>query len=909
VIVRRVLCAPFVGRRDELAYLRERRLDAGLSRGGLVLIAGSAGLGKSRLISEFFGSLVSSRWKIGYGSCLQFASRPYAPILEILASVDPKPFELAAAATRREQFDAIVARLTEIGSRRPLGIVVEDLHWGDAATLDFLTFLATKLHRMRVLVVASFRSDELHPGHRALAATAKIERSPRAGRIDLAPLRGVELRTFIDEALTGFTLPDETRRAIARAGEGNPFFTEELLKSAVERQANRTDHSARHGLPQTVRAGLLERLRPFDEDERRIVTQAAVIGRAFHLELLATTLGTEPEQLLPTLRRARDFQLLEEVRSSVFRFRHGLTHEAIYADFLGAELTPRHRAIALALEDLPAEERPIEALAYHWWAAGDGPKAAHYNELSGDAAVRVHAHDDAIAFYERALEAVQLDSLERGSIVEKIAERHVMLNSLEEAQAAYATAADIFRKARDHEREARCLSYAAMAAYTVGQPQPTAALEAMLLRLDPDDYLAVSRAHLGLAWLAATFWFPTRAAHHLEQVDERALSAASDIRLRFHNVATWIAMTVGDIDRFRREHAAWVQEAMSLRRDYTVASAYVNGAMCLSFFGLHDEALENIERALKIARAARNELGQEGAHANAAMSYLLKGDLARARAALENVPPTTDNRVNVTLATAWGTIVAAHLGDEALIEKWFDGFEDTIVGAPEIESGAGFAEIMVRRGRHRDAAALLHRAIPDCELIRGNMLTLLAAARYAAPADRARAREHLTRASTGPTEMPERAALALFDAITYRQENRTLEAIELARRAAEGFRNLGFPLLEAAALEVAGDIEAALVLFRRCGATYDVRRLEGERHAEHAAKPQAAAEAQNALSQREREIATLAAAGRSNIEIARQLAITHKTVEKHLGAVYQKLRISSRMQLAASLTAPHEAAR
>jgi DNA-binding CsgD family transcriptional regulator/tetratricopeptide (TPR) repeat protein len=890
VIVRPVLCRPFIGRREELAYLRDRRLEAGASKGGFVLIAGDAGVGKSRLIAEFCDSFVTSRWKVGRGACLEFASRPYGPILEVLERVDAKPRELTSA-TKREQFDAITARLEAIGSRRALGIIIEDLHWADAASLDFLAYFATKLHRMRVLVLASFRADELHTNPFAAAALTNIARNARAGRIDLAPLRGLELRSFIDEALAGIALPDETRRAIALAGEGNPFYTEELLKGAVERNMT-PSRRLRPDLAYTVRATLLDRLRPFDDRERRIVTQAAVIGRTFSLQLLAATLEEEPHLLLPALRRARDFQLIEELSPRLFRFRHGLTREAIYTDYLGAELQPRHRAIALALESVAQQERSLEALAYHWWAAADEKKAAHYNELAGDAAAGVHAHEDAIAFYERALESSGLEGVARGSILEKIAERRVMLTSMEDAQATYGAAADNFAAGAAHEREATCRAQAAIAAYAIGQSDPTAPLEAMLTRLDPAEYLAISRVHLGLAWLAATFWFPTRAAQHLEQVDRRALASASDIRLRFHNVAAWIAMTIGDLDGFRREHAAWIETAASSGQHQKVASAHVNGAMCLSFFGLHEEALESIEVALKVARKAHNTLGEEDAHAIAAMCYLSKGELASARAELEMVPATTENGVNVTFAMAWGTIVGMHLDDEVLIEKWFDEFEERIGRSIEIECGAGFAEVMARRGRHRDAAVLLQKAIPNCELIRGNTLTLIAAARYATPADRGRARAYLERGADGPRELPERPALALFDAIICEREGRSEDGIASARAAAEGFRRLRLPLLEAAALEIAGETESALTLFRRCGATFDVRRLAGEANATGSTH-----ELLQQLSMREREIATLASNGRSNIEIARLLSITNKTVEKHLGSVYRKLNISSRAHL------------
>ena len=887
MIVRPVLCRPFIGRRQELAYLRERRLEAGLSHGGMVLVAGDAGVGKSRLIAEFCKSLAYARWKVGQGACLEFARPPYGPILEALAQVSAAKLELAAAATKREQFDSIVDRIGSIAARSALILVVEDLHWADAATLDLLAYLGPKLERMRVLVVASVRADELYPAHPSTNATAKIARSARAGRIDLGPLRGSDLRAFIDEALAGIPLPEEERRAVAIAGDGNPFFTEELLKSAVEQSSLHAETQRRH-VPQTVRSTLLERLRPFDAGERRVVEQAAVIGRTFGLNLLAATLESDTTAILPALRRARDYQLVEEVGPGVFRFRHGLTRDAIYGEFLGAELQPRHRTIGLALEEVPLEQRSLERLAYHWWAAKDPAKATDYNVRAGDAAAALHAHEDAIAFYERALEFGG-EPVAHGSIVKKIADRRLALGWTKEAQATYAQAADIFGSVGAHESEASCRATAAITAYGAGLPEPTAPLEAMLVRLDATEYRARSRAHLGLAWLAGTFGFPTRAQYHLDRVDPRALVEAADVALRFHNVAAFVAMTVGDLDLFRREFAAWVAAAEASGSVAVAAGAHTNGAMCFSFFGLHEEARAEIDRALRMSEEARSRHCEEMAYAFAALCSLMRGDLAQARMEVERVSTSSENHVNIVFATAWGTLIGAALDDRELVEKWFDGFEATVSANPEPECGAGYAEVMIRRGRDRDAAALLHRALPECELMRGNVMTLVAVGRYGARADRERARAYLERAADAAVETPERPALALFDAIEGARGGRIDEAAVLARSAAAGFRRLRMPFLEAQALEAAGDAEGARELFRRCGAVYDVRRLGGD--------STNAGDALSPLSPREREIALLAAAGRTNLEIAEKLSITHKTVEKHLASAYQKLGITSRGKL------------
>ncbi len=392
--------------------------------------------------------------------------------------------------------------------------------------------------------------------------------------------------------------------------------------------------------------------------------------------------------------------------------------------------------------------------------------------------------------------------------------------------------------------------------------------------------------------------FPSPAQVHLAQVDPKAKAVAT-IGVRYHNVGACVATNLGDVEEFRREYFAW-QEAARVHGEGAIAGTYYNGAKYFASFGLHIEAREAIDRALRAAREFKSRHAEECAYATAALCYVLSGDLKAARKALSEVPPTTDNRVNLTFARAAGTAVGTYLGDDDLVQTWFDGFNEGFESVTEIECGYGFAEVLVRRGRVTDAQALLHRVLPECELVRGQVLTLLAIARYGANEDRARAREYLVRAAERSDSL-ERAALALFDALCACEAG-SPRAKRLASEAAVGFRRFGTPLLEAAAHEIAGDAEAALALYRRCGATHHVERLAGRGAA---AAPRVALRSLEepselaALSFREREIVELAADGRSNLKIARSLSISHKTVEKHLGSAFQKLGlfIASRREL------------
>jgi len=906
VIQRPIVCRRFIGRRDELAYLHERRREAGTSHGGLVLLAGEAGVGKSRVLAEFAGSLTKSRYRVAPSACLEFAQRPYGPVLGLLARLDPASAELVPASSKYEQFESIVDAFRRAAAKSAIVAIVEDVHWADVATVELLIHLCSQLTTMRMLVVASLRPEEFNSEHASYAGLAKLARTANAARVELPPLDADEQHVFMDEALGDIVLPRDTRSAIARASDGNPFFIEELLKSAVER-TEADGAGARPPLPPTIHATLMERVRPLTAPERRVVDQAAVIGRRFALDVLAESLGDEPASLLPALRRARDLQLIEERGTGSFEFRHSLTREAIYGGFLSAEVRPLHRRIALAIERGGDAAHSLEGLAYHWWAAGDADKSAGYNEDAGDAAASVHAHEDAIAFYERALTAVRNDHARRGRLAEKIADRRLALAQYAEAVASDTEAADAYRNAADTDAEARCRMRVALSTYTLGRPEPTRGLEAMLERLPDNDAAARARVHVGIAWIAATFHETTRATRHLDAVELRALEAAPDVAARYHNVRAWVAMLLGDAARFRAEHDAWVAAARQ-RGVGLLAAAHYNGAYCYALFGLHEDADRNIAAALEIAERERSPHVAGSALGAAAFCAILRGDLPAAREHVERIAELrTDNEVMYAYATAWGTLAAFHLDDRAMIERWFDR-RGTSVAADFVEmAAAGHAAVLASRGRFEEARAMLHAAIGAGERRRGDLLTMLAVARYGDEADIPRAREILRVAGDVPDDIVETHALRLFDAIVARRLGRHAECAQHASGAVPGLRRLRFPLLEAMALELAGDVDAASAVYGRCGAAYDVRRL-----ARRSAPVVSAAVATNgvdaprdaSLSAREREIAELVAEGCSNLEIAHRLAISQKTVEKHLGSAYQKLGFSSRAQLAAHVGRP-----
>lgn len=889
--LRPIVCRPFIGRRAELEFLHQRRRETASSRGGIVLIAGEAGVGKTRLINEFRRTLTKSRVKVGMGQCLEFAQRPYGPLLDVLAQLEPPAPRLEAAASKREHFDSIAAAFVRIAARTAVVAVVEDVHWSDSATLELLAYLSTKLAALRVLVVASYRRDELHFEHPVLGAIRNLESGPAVGQICLAPLSGREMRTFIDEALLGIELPNEMRRAVARASEGNPFFIEELLKSAVERGTGQRELPQE--LPFTLSAAVWDRVRALDRAERRVVGQAAVIGRIFDVELLAETLHTTADAVRPTLEHARSLQLLVDDTTNTFRFRHALTREAIYSGFLAAQLRPLHREIAAALERLPAGRRSMEGLAYHWEAAGDASRTARYAELAGDDAGAVYAHDDAIAQYTRALRYTDADSADAARLYSKAGAHYRLNGAYAAARNAYRHAAAIYRPLERLEDEIECHSVIARCNLLLGEPEPASEAELLLAKTPPTARYFRSLLHLLIAEMSFASWQPAATKHHLDAVELDLFSGRPRLLFAYHNAQVACASFEGDVPGVRAAVHCAVEAADHITpAGGESADAETSAGLYLALAGRPREGLQHLQRGVRIARERHVRSVESRAHAVSAYAHLLLGDLAAVRRALDAVERTPIDNVMVTAhAAAWGTLAALHLGDEALLSRWVDDVPADLGEIGVRFYAAGHAEVLYRRGRFAEAEALLRSALAPGRSQRGSFMTLLAIARFGTADDIAPARRMLAHEAAAQ-DVPEVAALALFDAYAAQREGRREQIGEPARRAAEGFARFEYPLWEAAALELAGEVQAAQAIYERCGALGDLRRLEnGENHG-------------TVLSAREHAIAVLVASGCSNAEIGSQLAISHKTVEKHLGTMYQRFGLSSRSQLAALVSRP-----
>jgi class 3 adenylate cyclase/tetratricopeptide (TPR) repeat protein len=425
--------SPFVGRRREMATLEDLWERAAGGEGQVVGIAAEAGAGKSRLVYELRRRLWDRPVLFLAGRCISYASGvPYLPILYMLrnewgiAEAD-EPATVAAkvaASLERAGMDAAEAlpyllqllgiregteKLAELspqalqartfrilrqlilGSGRGNLVVleIEDLHWVDKTSEDFLAFLVEGLVASHMLLLVTYRSGYRPPW---------LEKS-YATQISLSRLNDQESREVVRAVLQRVEPPDGLVGAVLDKAEGNPLFLEELARSVLEHP----DVT----VPDTVQGVLMARIDRLPEEHKRLLQTASVLGRELALPLLAKVWG-EDDGLTPLLADLKRWELLYEEPTAEeprYLFKHALTQEAVYQTLLKSRRQTLHAAAGEAFEQLHAGrlEDVYDSLAYHWSEAGDAPKAVRYLVLLAAQAAGRYAHSEAAQALREAL--------------------------------------------------------------------------------------------------------------------------------------------------------------------------------------------------------------------------------------------------------------------------------------------------------------------------------------------------------------------------------------------------------------------------------------------------------------------------------------------------------------------------
>lgn len=429
--------SPFTGRQSELAELC-RLLDAVAAGAGQVAgLAGDPGLGKSRLAWEF-RRLAEPRAAMLMGRCLSYgAGIAYLPLFDLVRAAsgiaaDEPPDRVAAGidlkvkaleldislahylrhafglpgpdsglgeldphAMRARTFDALRQLLIAEATYRPLVVLVEDLHWIDQTSQDFLAEFADELPSAPILLLAAYR-----PGYTP----------PWTGRsfttqISLRPLSPADSNLIVGSILTN--MDARTAVAIAGRGEGNPFFLEELARAARDQPPGASDVA----VPHTVQQVLAARIDRLTADQKAAIQLAAVLGREFSLALAEEVWGMDVP-LAPRMQELKRLEFLRErhgLAERTFLFTHALTREVAYDSILQARRRELHGQVGAALER-PGASRHFEhaeLLGYHYARSTNPERAIPYLVAAGDRASGKYANEEAIIFYRQAIGLIE----------------------------------------------------------------------------------------------------------------------------------------------------------------------------------------------------------------------------------------------------------------------------------------------------------------------------------------------------------------------------------------------------------------------------------------------------------------------------------------------------------------------
>jgi ABC-type oligopeptide transport system substrate-binding subunit len=456
--------SPLVGREAELTALRTalERLQAGV--GGIVTLVGEAGIGKSRLVAEARRRAMTASLRWVEGRCLSYGSSiAYLLWLDLLrgwlgvtaedapsdvgvalrAEVEaqcPDQFEevypyLAALMSvpletemeaRLAQFDgqnlkagtfrAVETLLASAANQGPLVLVGEDLHWADPTSVELLEKLLPLTEQAPLFIVCLFRPDRDHSSRR-LRETDARDQGPRHTELWLEPLSADESARLVGNLLWLEHLPEQLKGHILERAEGNPFYLEEVLRSLIDdgaiAQEEGTDRwlatreVADITIPDTLQGVLLARIDRLQEETKRVLQMAAVIGRLFLYRVLGA-IATAERDLDGQLWALQQEEMIRErarLPELEYIFKHELTREAAYNGLLKKERRVFHREVAEALEQMFPErvKEQVGLLAYHWERAGDAEKAVAYLLQAGDQARLAYAQEEAVDFYRRAL--------------------------------------------------------------------------------------------------------------------------------------------------------------------------------------------------------------------------------------------------------------------------------------------------------------------------------------------------------------------------------------------------------------------------------------------------------------------------------------------------------------------------
>ncbi len=447
---------PFVGRDIEMSKLNAKLAEARAGHGGLVMLVGEPGIGKSRMIDEFTESARTDRAVVLIGACFEGEwSPPYAPFVEAienyvktaepvqlradlgygaapiahlvpaLRDVLPDIPKLAALQPDEERFrllDAVSQLLVAISNRQPVVLVLDDLHWAERGTIAMLRHVARFVPKHQTLILGAYRDVELDRQHPLADALAQLRREVEYERIALKGLSEEQIGELLT-AITEHEVPEPFVHAISDETDGNPFFIREVLihladEGKIFQQDGRWTSNLsieEMGIPEGVRQVIGRRLSRLPESTNKLLTAASGFNGPFRLDIAAAAAGIDEDAALDAIDAALESQLVRaSANTEIFEFTHALIRHTLYGELSPPRQVRLHRHIAEAMErtygDRTADHAPELAYQFHRSAGLPGTeRGASYSLAAADVAEAAAAWDEASGFFEMAVELLPED--------------------------------------------------------------------------------------------------------------------------------------------------------------------------------------------------------------------------------------------------------------------------------------------------------------------------------------------------------------------------------------------------------------------------------------------------------------------------------------------------------------------
>jgi DNA-binding CsgD family transcriptional regulator/tetratricopeptide (TPR) repeat protein len=982
----------FVGRVGELAEIQLAVREATAGRPALVLLGGDSGVGKTRLVAELEGRVAADTDPAplvlrGDGVEQSDGELPYAPLLSALRPLvracHPAIDALSSASRaqlatilpslddgrQRDErpdpsgqlrlFEAVMELIDLLSESATVLFVLEDMHWADRSTRTFVTFLARSLRQERVVMLLTYRTDELHRRHPLRPLLAELERLERARRIELEPFDRGELSEVLADILGAEPDRPLVDRLFARS-EGNPLYTEELLAAGLD---------GRGAAPQSLRDAFTVRIERLSPEAQRLA-RAVAVGRALDEPALAEVTGLERGPLQAALREAVAEQVLVAGADARFGFRHALLREALYDDLLPGERGELHLTLARYLEQEPDgaaghELERLTAVASHYAAAGDQPAALRSTVLAAGAAERVLAYGEAAHLAERALELwprvpepESLLEIDHVTLLGRAARAHSVVGDRNRGEVLLQSALRELDPLEDPARYAALLSRLSRTIWSLNRGEEAVRIAERALSILPaEDPFGVRP--LLLAWLARTKWLRGRFRQAASdgEVALQAATEADDVfaEAEVLNTLGMAKVALGEVD----EGVARLRRAIEIAREYddpdTLVTAYSNLADMLMVAGRTKDglatALEGLEATpRRLVRSADwitmtvSELAFAAGEWDMAREYLTPpasrligivlifrltreaelalgvGDDEAAERALTGAEPLVEVSAEPQWVGMYGSLLAELRyrqrdfdGARAAVDDALDRLElctDDVMRIARVSAvGACVEAERARRGRDLRERGEVRDALARARL---HVQRLQAASQEGGPVERAfmlQGKADLAVASGRPGTRDWARSAAAWDAV----QRPYLAAIARWREAdchvAAGDRAAAAEVARAA-LEGADSLGSRW-LSEEIRALGDRARLGlGARTADATAAIAGTADGEAdgdgapapdpfGLTPRERQVLALLAEGATNRQIGAALFMAEKTASVHVSRILAKLGVQSRTQAAA----------